>query len=166
MNLIYLMVFCSISLWYNICFKVVVSMKQFLFSWWLYTTFHIYQSSSLWVRVGGNCVVCIEAWHTSHWYWICTLYHCLCDSFSPFQSEYMQFSWHCSSIKLARIAVHVIWRFFTLVIIFHVLVVDFCITMYGIAHSTSDDFFNISSILASVIDSNSNFVLLQACLLW
>ena len=81
LNLIYLTVFCSISLWYNICFKVVVSMKQFLFSWWLYTTFHIYQSSSLWVRVGGSCVVCIEPWHTSHWYWTCTLYHCLCDSF-------------------------------------------------------------------------------------
>ena len=59
--------------------------------------------------------------------------------FNPFKFIYWKLLRHCPSIQIIYIP---IWWFLIVIIIFHIFVISFCISMYCVKYSFSNSFFN------------------------
>ena len=84
---------------------------------------------------------------------------------NPFKVIYRQLSSHFAAIQFIYIQIFKIWRFFIFIIIFHVFVISFNISINGMTYSTSDTFLSIYNITISVKRASFTLVFFASCLI-
>ena len=60
--------------------------------------------------------------------------------FNPFKVIYWQPLWYCPTILLIYIPIFKIWRFLILIILFHIFVISFCISINRVTCSTCNPY--------------------------